>query len=71
MISHEKITQRALDLIATSSVTGDEQAAIDLVASWLEPIADEVDQWATPMVELERDPAYPGREVERLSLIHI
>ncbi len=64
-ISHEKITQRALDLIATPSVTGDEQAAIDLVASWLEPIADEVDQWVTPMAELERDPAYPGREVER------
>lgn len=54
-----------LGLVATSSITGDEQAAIDLVASWLEPVADEVDQWVTSMAELEADPEYPGREMER------
>jgi acetylornithine deacetylase len=61
----DRIARRALELVATPSVTGDERAAIDLVASWLEPAADEVDRWVTPMAELEADPAYPGREVER------
>ena len=44
---------------------GTRASAIDLIASWLEPVADEVDRWVTPMSELEVDPAYPGREVER------
>ncbi len=61
----DRIAQRALEFVATPSVTGDEHAAIDLVTSWLEPVADEVDRWVTPMAELEADPAYPGREVER------
>ena len=60
-----RIADRALELVATESVTGDEQSAIDLVASWLEPVADEIDAWVTPMGELEADPAYPGREIER------
>ncbi len=61
----DRITQRSLELVQTSSTTGDERAAIDLVASWLQPVADEVDQWVTSMAELESDPAYPGREVDR------
>lgn len=61
----ERIAQRALALVATPSVTGDERAAIDLVTEWLEPVADEVDAWVTPMAGLEEDTAYPGREVER------
>lgn len=60
-----QIASRALELVAVPSVTGDERAAIDLVASWLEPVADEIDQWVTPMAELETDSAYPGREIER------
>jgi len=60
-----RIASRALELVATPSVTGDERAAIHLVTGWLEPVADEVDQWVTPMAELELDPAYPGREMER------
>ena len=61
----DSITQRSLELVRVPSVTGDEQAAIDLVASWLEPVADEIDQWVTPMAELEADPAFPGWEIER------
>jgi acetylornithine deacetylase len=61
----DHIEQRALALVAAPSETGDERPAIDLIASWLEPVADEVDSWVTPMSELEDDPAYPGREVER------
>jgi acetylornithine deacetylase len=63
-----RIAQRALELLATPSVTGDERAAIDLVTQWLEPVADEIDCWVTPMAELESDPAYPGREIERESV---
>lgn len=63
-----RIAQRALELVATRSVTGSEHAAIDLVASWIQPIADELDAWVTPMTDLESDPAYPGREVERDSV---
>jgi len=59
------LAQRALDLVSVSSETGDEEAVIDMVASWLRPVADETDQWVTPMADLETDPAYPGREVER------
>ena len=61
----DRIAARCLELVATPSVTGDERAAIDLVAGWLEPVADEVDLWVTPMAALEADPAYPGREMER------
>ncbi|MEN8235308.1 MAG: M20/M25/M40 family metallo-hydrolase [Actinomycetota bacterium] len=65
MMDEERIARRALELVATSSATGNEHAAIGLVRSWLDPIADDVDAWVTPMEDLERDPAYPGREVER------
>ena len=62
---NDRIAARSLELVQTPSTTGDEQAAVDLVASWLEPVADEIDQWVTPMADLETDPAYPGREIER------
>ncbi len=64
-MDEQRIAGRTLELVATESVTGDEQSAIDLVASWLEAVADEVDAWVTPMGELDVDPAYPGREIER------
>lgn len=64
-MSRERITRRVRDLIGTPSVTGDEQRAVDLVASWLEPVADETDAWVAHMSDLEADPDYPGREVER------
>lgn len=61
----EGIRERSLELVQTPSVSGGETAAIDLVAGWLEPVADAMDRWVVPMSELEADPAYPGREVER------
>ena len=64
-VDETRIAERALGLVAVASATGDERAAIDLVRSWLEPVADEVDAWTASMADLERDPAYPGREVER------
>ncbi len=64
-MGHERVRERAAELVGVSSVTGNEQAAIDLVASWLEPISDEMDSWVTSMEDLEADPDYPGTEVER------
>jgi acetylornithine deacetylase len=64
-VTTDDLAERALALVATPSETGSEHPAIDLIASWLEPVADEVDRWVTPMSDLEHDPAYPGREVER------
>ncbi len=61
----DRIRDRTVELVATSSPTGHEHEAIDLVTSWLVPIADEVDVWVDAMSDLEADPAYPGREVER------
>ena len=62
---NDHLAQRALALVAAPSETGQEHPAIDLISSWLEPVADQVDRWVTSMSELEADPAYPGREVER------
>lgn len=62
----EQLTRRLAELVSTPSRTGSEHDAVDLVASWLKADgADEVDVWVDQMADLERDPAYPGREVER------
>jgi acetylornithine deacetylase len=53
-------------LVATPSVTGEETAAVDLVAEWLQAAdPDVLDRWNASLSDLESDPAYPGREVER------
>lgn len=67
-MSLTRIADRALELVGIDSTTGREQDAIDLVASWLIPVADEVDIWVTQMADLEIDPEYPGREVERATV---
>lgn len=61
----ERVRARTIELVATESPTGDEVAAIDLVTSWLSGVPDEIDRWTDRMADLEADPAYPGREVER------
>ncbi len=65
-INHERLEQRASALVRVPSETGAEAAACDLLGTWLaEAGADEVDRWTARMSDLERDPAYPGREVDR------
>jgi len=64
-MGHQRVKSRVIELVGVSSVTGNEQEAVDLVASWLRPVADTVDSWVTPMDGLEADADYPGREVER------
>lgn len=60
-----RITERLSELVSTPSVTGYEAEAADLVAGWLEEGGVTADRWSVPMAELETDPEYPGREVER------
>ena len=62
----DAVIGRLTDLVRTPSPTGDEQAVTDLVAGWLSGTgADRVDLWVDSMADLEADPDYPGREIER------
>ena len=57
---------RLEELIGIRSVTGEESEAVECCRRWLEDAgADEIDRWDVDMATLERDPDYPGREVER------
>ncbi len=60
-----RILKRLSQLVSTPSVTGYEAEAADLVAGWLNTNGVVTDRWSVPMAELETDPDYPGREVER------
>ena len=64
-VDHERIRQRLVRLVGVPSITGDEEAAVDLVADWLRDCADEVDRWTDSTRSLEAAEGYPGREVER------
>ena len=64
-MTESRIAYRSAELVGVESVTGQEKDAIELVRSWLEPVADELDVWVSEMTELEDDPDYPGREVQR------
>ena len=60
------LAERLAALVGVQSPTGAEHDAVDLVEDWLRAgPADEVDRFTVPMAALERDPEYPGREVER------
>ncbi len=60
-----RLRRRLLELVRIPSQTGNEGVAVDRITAWLRPFCDEVERWSTPVSELERDPDYPGREVER------
>lgn len=64
-VDGERLRRRLAELVRIPSQTGTEGAAIDCVTDWLLPFCDEVDRWTASMRELEGDPEYPGREVER------
>ena len=68
-VAGERLLERAVELVRVPSTTGGEHAAIELLAHWLRTGgADRIDHWEAPMAELEADPAYPGREVERAAV---
>lgn len=61
----DSITDRLEALLRVPSVTGDEGDVVALIDRWLRGIGGDVEHWVAKMSDLERDPAYPGREVER------
>lgn len=61
----DHIRDRLVSLIRIPSVTGQEDAAIAQVANWLQQLDAEIDYWNDGIAALQRDPRYPGHEVER------
>ena len=66
MIDEDALTDRLGALVRVASPTGDEAAAVDLLAGWMTDLgADEVDRWTDSISGLASDPDFPGTEVDR------
>jgi acetylornithine deacetylase len=65
LIDMDHIRERLVSLIRIPSVTGEEDAAVAQIANWLQALGVEIDYWHDGMASLQRDPRYPGHEVER------
>ncbi len=61
----DRIRERLVSLIRIPSVTGDEDAVVSHIANWLQQFDAEIDYWNDGITALQRDPRYPGHEVER------
>ena len=61
----DQIRDRLVSLIRIPSITGQEDAAIAQIATWLQEFDAEIDYWNDGIAALQRDPRYPGHEVER------
>lgn len=64
-VDPDHIRERLVSLIRIPSVTGQEDAAVAQVANWLQGLDAEIDYWNDGIAALQRDPRYPGHEVER------
>ncbi len=64
-VDPDHIRDRLVSLIRIPSVTGQEDAAIAEIANWLQRLDAEIDYWNAGIAALQRDPRYPGHEVER------
>ncbi|MFP4146861.1 MAG: ArgE/DapE family deacylase [Halorhodospira sp.] len=64
-LDEDRIRERLVSLIRIPSVTGDEDAAVARIANWLQQHDAEIDYWHDGIAALQRDPRYPGHEVER------
>ncbi|MEJ2760336.1 MAG: ArgE/DapE family deacylase [Gammaproteobacteria bacterium] len=65
LVDPDRITERLVSLIRIPSVTGQEDQAINQIANWLQELDVEIDYWNDGITALQRDPHYPGHEVER------
>lgn len=61
----DRIRENLVSLIRIPSVTGEEDGAISHIANWLQQFDAEIDYWNDGIASLQRDPRYPGHEVER------
>ncbi len=65
LIDEQRTSDRLVSLVRIPSVTGDEDAAVAQIANWLQQLDAEIDYWNDGIASLQRDPRYPGHEVER------
>jgi len=65
LVDPDRITERLVSLVRIPSVTGQEDHAINQLANWLQELDVEIDYWNDGITALQRDPRYPGHEVER------
>ncbi|SEP00074.1 ArgE/DapE family deacylase [Aquisalimonas asiatica] len=61
----DRIRDRLVSLIRIPSITGEEDAIVSHIANWLQQFDAEIDYWNDGIASLQRDPRYPGHEVER------
>lgn len=61
----DRIQENLVSLIRIPSITGEEDLAISHIANWLQQFDAEIDYWNDGIASLQRDPRYPGHEVER------
>lgn len=64
-IDEDRIRENLVSLIRIPSVTGQEDAVVSHIANWLQQFDAEIDYWNDGIASLQRDPRYPGHEVER------
>ncbi|XKE44781.1 ArgE/DapE family deacylase [Halomonas organivorans] len=65
LIDIDRIRENLVSLIRIPSVTGQEDAAVSHIANWLQRFDAEIAYWNDGIASLQRDPRYPGHEVER------
>lgn len=65
LIDEDRIRDRLVALIRIPSITGVEDAGIGQIANWLQDSGAEVEYWNDGIAAIQRDPRYPGHEVER------
>lgn len=65
LIDPARIGERLVSLIRIPSITGHEDPAVNQIANWLQKLDVEIDYWNDGITALQRDPHYPGHEVER------
>lgn len=65
LIDEDRIRERLIALVRIPSVTGNEDAAINQIANWLQESDAEIEYWNDGIGAVQRDPRYPGHEVER------
>lgn len=64
-VDPDRLRDRLVSLIRIPSITGQEDQAVAQIANWLQTVDAEIDYWNDGIAALQRDPRYPGHEVER------
>lgn len=65
LVDSARIAERLVSLVRIPSITGQEDQGIGQLANWLQLLDVEIDYWNDGITALQRDPRYPGHEVER------